>query len=80
MGRTAFDSKKYLQKQRAAILNNQVLSDREMALGLGVTRKMWGLYKAGIINMQDILLYNASMGDPDIAVFARAVKKEIWGL
>jgi hypothetical protein len=80
MPRVKYPNDIYLQRQRSAMQNAQVLSNRDMAIKLGVTAVMYRRYLAGLTPLQDDLLYIRSMADVDIAVFARNMKKEIWSL
>jgi predicted transcriptional regulator len=80
MGRNKYPNEIYKQKQRAAILNCQTLTNSQMASKLGITYAMYKRYLAGQSPMPDDLLYIRAMEDVDIAVFARNLKKEMWSL
>ena len=80
MPRIHYDNKIYLQKQRQAILNSVVLSNRDMAIKLGVTMVMWKRYMSGQSPIPMDMLYLRARDDVDIAVFGSSFVRELWSL
>jgi hypothetical protein len=80
MSRVKYQNQKYLQRQAESITNAQVLSDKEMSIKMGVSRRMWARYKTGMSPIPQDLIFNRSLEDFDITVFCQEYQKKVWGL
>jgi hypothetical protein len=80
MGRVAIPNEQYLQKQRSVIMDTQRLSDKEMASRLGVTVRMWRMYRAGLVPIPQDLLYIRAMEDADVCAFGSNFLRHLWSL
>ena len=80
MPRIAYPNQKYLQKQKVAFQETQLLSDKELAQRLGVSRRMLKNYKMGLCPLPVDMLYIRAMEDVNIAVWGSNFIKHIWSV